>query len=264
MRIALPALIALLCVACAAPPGPVAADGWSIERKPGAVPALVSTSTVHSSMPLLSTPLASVPIRSMSRGRWQVSLAAEDDIAAHWKTGAPLLDANLARALAWLERLGRDEARGLEVRLTLVGQQGARRHVARHRADKVLVVDLLVPAADAVRSRSAVLESALATGLHEVSHALRADGPAGERHADELRASLVAACFRIEGLQRGDRLRLPGDAPLPAGDFTRIHSARASQQANALLRAVLGSEVLDGSDLDGRARLQAHCRQQLD
>lgn len=263
MRAALPAAIALLCVACAAPPGP-GPDGWSIERRTGAAPSLVSTSVVNGATPPASTPLASVPIRSLARGRWRVALGAEAALATHWTAGAALLDPELERALEWLARLGRHEARGLELRLTLVGRQGARRHVARHPATDVLVVDLLVPVPHAPRSRSAVLEDALATGLHEAAHALRRDGAAGERHADELRASLVAACFRIDGLQRTDRMHLPHPLQVPPGDFTRVHSARAAHEANAVLRAALGTDALDGADLEGRARLQARCRQQLD
>lgn len=263
MRAALPVLIATLCAACAAPPGP-APDGWSIERRLGAAPMLISTSEVNGAMPVAREPLARETVRTLASGRWRVTLAAEPVLAAQWKAGAALLDPDLQRALDWMSRLARDEPRPLELRLTLVGQRGARRHVARHPAAASLVVDLLVPVPDRPRSRSAVLDDALATGLHEVSHALRGSGAAGERHADEARASLVAACFRIDGLQRADRLRFPtGPAPAP-GEFTRAHSARASQQANATLRGVLGSEVLDGTDRAGRARLQAHCRRALD
>lgn len=262
MRAALPALIALSCIACAAPPGP-AADGWSIERRLGAAPALISTSEINRATPPARAALASEPVRSLARGRWRVSLAAEPALAPHWKAGAALLDPELERALDWLARLGDREPRALELRLTLVGEHGARRHVVRHPAGQALVVDLLVPVPDAVRSRSAALDAALATGLHEVSHALRGQGPSGERHADELRASLVAACFRIEGLQRGDRLRFPAQ-PAPQADFIHAHSAQAAHQANDALRDALGADVLEGSDLAGRARLQARCRQRLD
>lgn len=251
----------LLCAACAAPPGPI--DGWSIERRAGAAPSLISTSVINGATPAASAPLASVPIRRLARERWQVALAADSSLATEWRAGAGLFDAELARALDWLAHLGRHESRGLELRVTLVDQHGARRHVARHPAAEVLVVDLLVPVPRAPRSRSAVLEAALATGLHEAAHALRPHGPDGEREADELRASLVAACYRIEGMQRTDRLRLPAAATVAAGDFTHTHSARAAHAANELLRQALGRDVLDGADHQGRARLQAQCRQRL-
>lgn len=263
MRLVLPALLALSCLACAVPPGPPA-DGWSIERRMGAAPVLISTSDINGATAPARSPLAREPVRSAERGRWRVALAAEPAIAGQWQAGAALLDAELGRALDWLARLGRDEPRTLELRLTLVGERGARRHVARHPARDGLVVDLLVPVPERPGSRGAVLEAALATGLHEVSHALRGQGPDAERNADELRASLVAACYRIEGLQRGDRLRLGAAKPVTAGDFTRNHSLDAAHAANAGLRQALGAEVLDAADLAGRARLQAHCRRQLD
>jgi hypothetical protein len=256
-----PACLALLLVACAAPPR-FDRDGWSIERRFGAAPALVSTSEVNAGSTPAAIPLDGVPVRARSRGQRRVAISAEPALAARWTAGAALLDPHLDHALDWLERLGAGEDRAIELRLTLVADSGARRHVARHPATETLVVDLLVPVPAAPPSRSASLETALATGLHEASHALRPAGPGEPRNADEVRASLVAACFRIEALQPGDRLTF-ADASPPHRDFTRSGSAGAAREANQLLRQALGGNALAGSDGPGKARLAALCRQRL-
>lgn len=256
------ACLVLLLAACAAPPR-FERDGWSIERRFGAAPALVSTSEVNAGTTPAATPLAGVPVRATSRGNRRVAIAVEPALADQWTTGRALLDPHLDHALAWLERLGADEARAIELRLTLVADSGARRHVARHPAQETLVVDLLVPVPANPPSRSAALEAALATGLHEASHALRPVSRGGARDADELRASMVAACFRIEALQPGDRLTFARAAPAQR-DFTRAGSDASSRDANRLLQQALGSDALAGSDRPGRERLAALCRQRLD
>lgn len=254
--------LCLLLAACAGSPAFVE-DGWGVQRRfDGQAPSLLSISEINAGTPPAVGGLVAVPVRSRQRGRYRVALAAERGIAAAWTPGAALFDPELDRALDWLARLGAAEPRAVELRLTLVPDHGARRHRAAHAAGDTLVVDLLVPVASAPRSRGAAVEAALATGLHEAAHALRGPG-GGDRDDDEYRSALVAACFRIDGLQRGDRLALA--APDAAGerDFTRAHSASAGLRVRRELAAALGREALDGGDRAGIATLRADCARRL-
>jgi hypothetical protein len=191
-----------------------------------------------------------------------VVLRAEQGIAATWTPGAALFDAELDRALDWLALLGAGEPRGVELRLTLMPDRGARAHRQSHPAGETLVVDLLAPVSAKPRSRSAAIESALATGLHEAAHALRPP-QLTDRMDDEYRSSLVAACFRIAGLQRGDRIDLARTGEAREREFVRAHSANAGLRVQRDLAAALGRTALGGDDNAGIGKLRTFCAQRL-
>lgn len=255
-------LAALLCAACAGP-AHVDADGWSIERRfEGRTPALRSVSTINAGTPRVTGAIVRVPVRTRERGRQRITISADSSVAATWTRGALLFDPQIDRALDQLADLGVGEPRGIELRVTLMPATGARRQDSLHPASKTLVIDLLVAVPQAPRSRSAELDAALATGLHEVAHALRARD-SRDRYDDEYRASLIAACFRIEGAQRGDRIAFSTGRSTSHPDFTRAHSAAAAQHVQRDLAAAAGKATLDGGDRDGIARLRAFCAQRL-
>lgn len=262
---ALPSLLipcALFLGACSGPTS-FTEDGWSIERRfDRGAPALLSTSEINAGTPAALGEIQAKPVRSRVRGRARILIEAEAGIAGEWIPGATLFDPQLDRALEWLARLGAAEARDVELRLLLMPQQGARQRRRLHPADKALVVDLLAPVPSRPPSRSAALEAALATGLHEAAHALR-PASALDRHDDEYRASMVAACFRIEGAQRGDRIALAQRTIAPQRDFTRAHSASAAQRVNRDLSAAVGSTSLHGGDRPGIERALAACTRRL-
>lgn len=260
MRARLCLLSALLaCAGCAAPAAFVE-DGWGVQRRfDGRTPVLLSISEINAGTAPAAGAVAATPVRSRERGRHRIVLHADAAIAAQWTRGAALLDPELDRALDWLAALGEDEPRAVELRLTLMPAQGARQVQRRHPADDRLVIDLLVPVADNPPSRGAALEGALATGLHEASHVLR-PASAHDRGEDEYHASLVAACFRIAGLQAGDRLDLSAaDPAAPRREFTRAHSREAALAVKRDLAASLGSPRLQGRDRAGLSRLQGFC-----
>lgn len=251
-------LIALL-TACAAPVAFVE-DGWGVQRRDGNAPVLMSISEINAGTPPTAGEIHALPVRSLARGRHRITVQADEGIATEWTTGAVLFDAELERALAWLAGLAAEEPRALELRLTLMPPQGARRLERRHAADATLVIDLLVPVPAQPRSRGAVLEGALATGLHEAAHVLHPN-PLHDRDGDEYRASLVAACYRISGMQAGDELDLaPGASVATRRDFTRAHSRDAALRVKRELAEWLGATRLHGRDPAGRARLQGFCR----
>lgn len=254
----------LLSTACAAPAA-LRQDGWAVQRGlDRGQPSLLSISEVNLATPKALHALAPVTVRERSRGRWKVAIAADAGVAADWNAGAELFDAELDRALDWLARLGARDRRGIELHLTLVADSGARQRQVRHPAERALVVDLLVPVPARPRSRGSLVEGALATGLHEVAHAVRAGSPtADDRDADEYHASLVAACFRIEGLQRGDRMTLQATHASPQRDFTRAHSAAAAARVRDDLAAALGAREVAGADRAGIARLRTQCARRL-
>lgn len=255
-----PALLALIlaCAGCSAPAA-FTEDGWGVQRRDGRTPVLLSISEINAGTPPASGEVASTPVRARARGRHRIEILADNSIAAQWTGGAALFDGELDRALDWLARLGAAEPRAVELRLTLMPATGARQLERRHPAGETLVVDLLVPVPDNPRSRGAVLEGALATGLHEASHVLR---PTSDRTRDddEYRASLVAACYRIGGMQPGDALDL---AATPAAalrrEFTRAHSRDATLKVKRDLAERLGAARLLGRDQAGRSRLQGFC-----
>lgn len=256
-------LVATLSIAaCAAPPRP-AGDGWGIERRfDGRTPALLSLSQINAGTHPVQGAIVRVPVRVRERGRHRIAISAEGAVSKAWIPGAALFDPQLDRALLGLAELGASEARGVELRLTLVPATGARQQRALHAADRTLVIDLLVPVPAAPRSRSAELDAALATGLHEAAHALR-PAHAKDRHDDEYRASLVASCFRIDSAQRGDVIAFKPRKEAAVKDFTLAHSERAAQAVQRDLAGAHGKAMLDGGDRDGIASLQAFCRQRL-
>lgn len=252
----------LLLAACAGNPS-FDEDGWGVQRRfDGRTPALLSISEINAGTPAATGQVVSVPVRTRERERHRVVLRAERGIAPTWTPGAALFDADFDRTLDWLAMLGANESRGVELRLTLMPDRGARAYRQLHPARDALVVDLLVPVAAKPRSRSAGIEAALATGLHEAAHALRPPRLA-DRDDDEYRASLVAACFRIEGLQRGDRIRLGGPGNAIGRDFARTHSAEAGLRVQRDLATALGRTALEGGDRAGIGRLRAFCAQRL-
>ena len=260
-----PALLALIlaCAGCSAPAA-FTEDGWGVQRRDGRTPVLLSISEINAGTPPASGEIASVPVRSRTRGRHHVTIHADTALAAQWTRGAALFDAELERALDWLARMGADEPRAVELRLTLMPATGARQLERRHPAGQTLVVDLLVPVPDNPRSRGAVLEGALATGLHEASHVLRparaGSDDRDDRDDDEYRASLVAACYRIGGMQPGDALDLAATpAAAPRREFTRAHSRDAALKLKRDLAERLGATRLLGRDQAGRSRLQGFC-----
>ena len=259
-----PALLAfclILSTAGCVAPAPFVEDGWGVQRRfDGAAPVLLSISEINGGTPPATGEIATTPVRNRERGRYRVAIHADAAIASQWTRGAALFDGELDRALDWLATLGATEPRAVELRLTLMPGHGARQLERRHPAGDQLVIDLLVPVPDQPRSRGAALEGALATGLHEASHVLR-PAHAGDRGDDEYRASLVAACYRIAGMQAGDQIDLTAGTAEPAArEFTRVHSSDAGRQVKRELAASLGAERLQGHDPAGRQRLQAFCR----
>ena len=235
-------------------------DGWGVQRRDGRAPAVLSISEINAGTPPAAGGIATTPVRSRARGRHRITVQAESGIAGQWTGGAALFDAELDRALGWLASLGAHEPRAVELRLTLMPPRGARRVERRHAAGATLVIDLLVAVPEKPRSRGAVLEGALATGLHEAAHVLQR-GALHDREGDEYRASLMAACYRIAGMQAGDGLDLATEAEAASPrDFTRAHSRDAALQVKRELAASLGAERLQGHDLAGRQRLEAFCR----
>lgn len=253
----------LFVAACAAPPA-FEEDGWGVQRRfDGRTPTLLSISEINAGTPPADGEVASVAVRSRARGRHRVVLRAEHGIAATWTPGAALFDAELDRALDWLALLGAAEPRGVELQLTLMPDQGARAHQRLHPAAETLMIDLLVPVPAKPRSRGTAIEAALATGLHEAAHALR---PARltDRGDDEYRSSLVAACYRIGGLQRGDRVDLTAPDASATRDFVRAHSAEAGLRVRRDLAVALGQPHLDGSNRTGIEMLGRLCTGRFD
>ena len=264
-----PALLAtILCLSLATAgcvaPAPFVEDGWGVQRRfDGAAPVLLSISEINAGTAPATGEIASTPVRSRERGRYRIAIHADAAIARQWTAGAALLDGELDRALDWLATLGAAEPRPVELRLTLMPEHGARQLERRHPATDRLVIDLLVPVPDPPRSRGAALEAALATGLHEASHVLR-PAQAVDRGDDEYRASLVAACYRIGGMQAGDQVDLTTPATAsPPREFTRAHSHDAGLKVKRDLAASLGGVHLQGNDRPGRARLQAYCMSRM-
>ena len=252
----------VLCAACAAPRH-FTEDGWGVQRRfEQPTPALLSISEINADSTPAAGALSATRVRVREDGRHRVVLSAEESIAPRWTAGAALLDADLDRALDWLERLGAHEPRGFELRLTLVPMVGKRRQLRQHPAHDTLVIDLLVPVPAQPRSRSAVLEQALATGLHEASHAVRGPG-GGDRDVDEYRAALAAACFRIDGLQRRDHMDLSGSVDGEQREFTRAHSRQAALAVKRDLAAALGQARLEGSNTADIERLRQFCNERL-
>jgi hypothetical protein len=291
---ALPVL--LLCAGCAtqAPQG----DQWGVRRIAGVTPAVVSLSEVNPGQPAATGPLQPVLLRTATRGADAVTVRMDDAFAATWLPSSERVEPELQRALDWLERIDKTDARGLQLEVTLVDEEVHRRERRRHPATDSVRIDLLVPTAREPGSRSASVARALAIALHEAVHALRGDDT--DRAADEHRASLVESCYLLDVARAGDVIDLgdgtgeassPGasDAgaghadrarggsgarasarrheaipnPAPTADFTTRHSREAATRVLAELRRAAGTARIGPADISALRRARAFCRQRL-
>lgn len=261
---ALPCLLpALLVVATASARQPAATvDTWSTQRLSlRGQPHLLSHSQVNPARPAATGLPAMQPLlaRELAGHRLEVQVAST--LGSDWSTALPVLQPEADRALRWLARLSPDDRRPRRLAMHLVdrGQRYELQHA--HPAAHAVQLTYLMPVDAAPPSRSIALAQGLALGLHEASHALRPQA-ARDRGDDEYRASLLAACYLIDGLQPGDRMRLQAP-PAGRGDFTVRHSEGARSRAIADLVQVAGGDRLDGADLARKATLLGHCQRRL-
>ena len=270
MSRSLPMLAVLLaCVPLAATHASAQVDHWSIRASdaPGSARATVSDSDVNNGRPEANIRLQAQPFAQRRRANAEVRVYA--DAASLAALRAPEVDASVEmdRALEWLQRLaGKAPSR---IELTLVDDSVHRRVHRAHDGRDATVVDLVVPSArgDAAHSTpSSRLGQALATALHEASHALH-DGIAfspRQRDADERRASLVAACYLVDTMRPGDTLRLkPGHAAESSGDFTEIHSRDAARDALRDLARAAGGPVVAWNDPVAKLGVRSLCAVRL-
>ena len=260
-RLPLSMLAACACVLLApASAHSTGVDTWGTRRLSlHGQPHVLSHSDVNPSRPAAALPARQALLqRALGPHRLQVDAAAS---LGDWQRHGPILVPEAERALAWLAKLAPTDGRSRLLVLHLVDRRS--RYTLRQVSPAVtqVRVDLLLPVDATPSSPSVALAQGLALALHEASHALRPP-QARDRDDDEYRASLLAACYLVDGLQRGDRLRLQAPPPRP-GDFSVQHSEAAREQAIADLAQAAGTHAVDGGDLPRKAAMLGFCQQRL-
>lgn len=256
------ALSALACTLALVGPASAQAgvDSWATQRLTlHGTPHVLSRSDVNPTRPPAALP-AMQPLLHSTLGPHSLRVQAAPALLG-WRAHLPVLEPEAERALRWLGTVTAGDPRPRQLVLQLVDRQARYTLHQAHPAHSQLRVELLLPMDTTPASRSVALAQGLALALHEASHALR-PATARDRDDDEYRASLLAACYLIDGLQRGDRMRLAVPAP-QAGDFTIRHSDAARARAIADLTQAVDSPVIKGDDAVARQTLLAFCSRRL-
>lgn len=253
-------LLFLACVASGCASLDSRTDWWSV-RAVGSGDAARLHSTSHVNHGKLPRAAALQPrlLHEVARGKVSIALYHDAAIAPDWSGSAWKFGRELDKALDWLQRLA--GPRGARVVLTLVDDTHALDVERTHPAGPP-VVELVVAVDADTTSQSATVGRALATALHETTHALAgasARKPAS-RFADEHAASLVEACYLLDTLRPGDvmALRLAGQHA-PTGNYAIAQSRAAAGAVVRELRTLARTEALRADDGKSLAPVFARC-----
>ena len=251
-------LLAVLATGCASLDSQT--DWWSVRTVDmGGTATLRSTSHVNHGKPPREAPLQPRLLREVARGNVAISLHHDAALAAGWSGSAWKFRRELDKALDWLQRLA--GPRGARVVLTLVDDTRAMDFERAHPAGPP-VIDLVVAVDAGTSSQSAAVGQALATALHETTHALAgASGRhATNRFAEEHAAALVEACYLLDTVRPGDVIALQPTTQHPATDNYAITQSRAAAGAVVReLRTLARTGTLSVDDRKSLAPVFARC-----
>ncbi|MDO5505998.1 MAG: hypothetical protein Q4F49_06890 [Pseudoxanthomonas suwonensis] len=241
-------------------------DYWQI-RSAGSGPTrfVESTSVINRGRPPHPAPANTSQLHGREHG--PVSLRLQADAATHARLQESGVDVSieLDRALEWLTRLTPARQTAARIELHLVSPRWQRQFRKRHPARPATVVELMVPLAATLEgpALSVGVGKALATALHELTHALDAD-TSRSRSEDEYRASLVSACYLLDTLRPGDVLHLSDAAAGAAGDsFITTHSREAASRVTSDLAAAAGTHRIAWQDRTAMMALDLFCGTRL-
>lgn len=255
---ALPGLMLLL-AGCASMEAD--SDWWSVRASgDGADARLMSTSHVNHGKPPADAQVAPRLLREVSRGNVSITLRHDAAIADDWSGAAWKVAPELDTALDWLQRMA--GPRGARMIVTLVDDAHAM-DIARSHPATVPVVDLYIAVDGDAPSQSAAVGRALATALHEATHALAATSPTRtrtSRYAGEYAAAMAESCYLLDTLRPGDRATLNvADRHAPT-DNNAIEQSQAAAGAVVLeLRTLARAEALQADDAGRLAALRRRC-----
>lgn len=241
------------------------ADYWQVRSHgSGLSRAVESTSVINGGRPRGEVPATAVLVH---RQAGSVALRLHADESSMELLQAPGVDfgPELDKALAWLGRLTTGTRAAARIELHLVTPDTRARLQRRHPAAETTVVELMVPlqATQDVAATSAGVGQALATALHEMTHALDA-GSGRPRAEDEYRASLVGACYLADTLQPGHTMQLRDAPAAPANEsFVSTHSREASARAMDDMAKAAGGRRIAWYDRTAMMGLQLFCATRL-
>lgn len=246
------------------------ADYWQVRASgSGHARFVESTSVINRHRPRAAGKAVTSPLRSRQRGALVVDLHADPQVAAALQAANTNVDIELDTALDWLERLPAASTPGSRIAVHLVDTRWQRRLRLRHPRNAATVVEILVPievpieATPDAAKLTVQIGKALATGLHEMAHALDA-GSGRSRADDEYRASLVGTCYLLDTLRPGDVLTLAdADAGGSGESFISSHSRAAATRVNRDLARVGNGRRIGWQQRDAMRRMQQFCRTRL-
>lgn len=258
--VALPGLLLLL-AGCASMEAD--SDWWSVRASgDGADARLLSTSHVNHGKPPAEAQVAPRLLREVSRGNVSITLRHDAAIADDWSGAAWKVAPELDTALDWLQRMA--GPRGARMIVTLVDDAHAM-DIARSHPATTPVVDLYIAVDGDAPSQSAAAGRALATALHEATHAMAVTAPVGtrlSRYAGEYAAALAESCYLLDTLRPGDTATLNVVGRRTPNDNNAIEQSEAAAGAVMRdLRALARADVLRaGEDQTTLNRLVESCR----
>lgn len=263
-------LIAAALVAACCVPGlrsAPAVDHWQVRTTgTGDTRRVESISVINTGGSDRDGALAATPFARRMRGHASVSIRADGAARASLPADPRHVDRELDRAVDWLARLAPDGHAPARIVLTLVGDGHRLSQRRVHAGAGATTIDIAAPLDPAAGTApSAQLGRALATALHEASHATAgALTPALSRDDDEYRAALVESCYLVETLRPGDRLRLP-EPPAAGGDedWTAAASRAASARVVADLARAGGGREIAWNDRTALLGITLLCRTRL-
>lgn len=238
-----------------------AADTWQVRTTGnGARRSVDSTSSIHVGSPPRKQPLQAAPVARRDAATASVQLLADPGAARSLQARGVDYRRELDTALAWLSRLS--PGAPVALRLTFVAEPLESRVEHRHRGTGT-IVDLAFSFASTPGGTPSVqVGQALGVALHEASHALAPRGLS--RQDDEYRASLVEACYLVDTLRPGDRMRLRAPATARDGEyFVTAQSRRAAAQVVRDLTGAAGGTTVAWDDRPALLGLRTLCRIRL-
>jgi hypothetical protein len=241
-------------------------DHWQV-RATGAGDArrVESISSINGGGAARIAALAAVPLAHRTLGLASVSVRADAAARDALPTDPRAIARELDRAVDWLARLAPTGHAPARIVLTLVGD-GRRLEQRRVHVGATTTIDIAAAIdAKAGTALSAQVGRALATALHEASHATAGGlAPALSRDDDEYRASLVESCYLVDTLRPGDRLRLPDPpVPGPGEDWTATASREAAARVVADLERAGGGREIAWNDRTALLGIKVLCRARL-
>lgn len=256
-RLLLTSLLILLSAGCSSLRG--GQDFWAVRTISGPSGEFVeSFSSVNSHAKSAAMPTDVKPFASSHHAGIEIILSEENHLVSVRDAESSFAD-ELEVASIWFRRIA--QSKQVKALVTFVDPNVRRRIKKRHLSDESAVIDLYAPA-DPTQTPSSMVRNALATALHEATHAFSTH--LNDRFQEEVRATFVESCFLIDSIQPGDVLHFRVDADQYREGVALQDSRKAANKVMTDMAAVVGTNAVRSSDTLSLAKLKTYCKSTID